>query len=116
MGRLVLPRLDLEGRAGLLPALGRLGLGEALGDPDAFEGIAAPAPVLGRVLHAARLALDERGTEAAAATAAVFATRAAIGEEERFDVTVDRPFALAVRHAGGGLPFAAWVADPGTAR
>ena len=115
-GRLVLPRLGLEGRAELLPALKRLGLEEALADPNAFAGVAAPAPALGRVLHAARLALDERGTEAAAATAAAFETRAAIVDVDRFDMTVDRPFALAVRQTGGGLPFAAWVADPVTGR
>ena len=28
-------------------------------------------------------------------------------------MVVDRPFALAVRRTGGGLLFAAWVADPG---
>ena len=116
-GRLALPRLELEGKAGLLPALRRLGLEEALGDRNAFAGIAAPAPALGRILHAARLTLDERGTEAAAATAAIFATRAAIEEEARFEMTVDRPFALAVRQTdGGGLLFAAWVARPGTER
>ena len=113
-GRLVLPRLDLEGRAGLLPALKRLGLAAALEDREAFARMAAPAPTLGRVLHAAKLALDEQGTEAAAATVAVFATRAAIEELDSFDMVVDRPFALAVRRTGGGLLFAAWVADPGT--
>ena len=51
------------------------------------------------------------------ATAAIFATRAAIEEEARFEMTVDRPFALAVRQTdGGGLLFAAWVARPGTER
>ena len=79
-GRLAMPRLDLEGRTGLLPALKRLGLAAALEDREAFARMAEPAPALGRVLHAAKLALDERGTEAAAATAAVFATRAAIEE------------------------------------
>ncbi|MCY4319258.1 MAG: hypothetical protein OXE76_08745 [Alphaproteobacteria bacterium] len=113
-GRLVLPRIDLESRAGLLPALKRLGLAEALEDRDVFARMAEPAPALGRVLHAAKLALDERGTEATAATAAVFATRAAIEELDSFEMVVDRPFALAVRRTGVGLLFAAWVADPGT--
>ena len=115
-GALALPRLSLNEEASLLPALRALGLGAALEDPQAFAGIAAPAPTLSRVLHRTRLVLDERGTEAAAATAAVMTTRAAVVEEEaRFEMRVDRPFALAVRHRGtGAVLFAAWVDDPAT--
>ena len=60
------------------------------------------------------LALDEEGTEAAAATAAVMTTRAAIVEEEpTFEMRVDRPFALAVRRRRTGTAlFTAWVDDP----
>ena len=55
-------------------------------------------------------ALDEEGTEAAAATAAVFTKSL----EARFDMQVDRPFAVAVRRIeSGDLLFAAWVDDPG---
>lgn len=113
-GALALPRLDLDAEASLLPALRALGLGAALDDPQAFAGIAAPAPKLSRVLHRTMLVLDERGTEAAAATAAVMATRTAVVEEEaRFEMRVDRPFALAVRHRGtGAVLFTAWVEDP----
>ena len=115
-GALALPRLDLQAEASLLPALRTLGLGDALDDPQAFAGIAAPAPKLSRVLHRTMLVLDERGTEAAAATAAVMTTRAAIVKEERtFEMRVDRPFALAVRHRDtGAVLFTAWVDDPGT--
>ena len=113
-GALALPRLALDAEASLLPALRALGLGAALDDPQAFAGIAAPEPKLSRVLHRTMLVLDERGTEAAAATAAVMTTRAAIVEEERaFEMRVDRPFALAVRHRGtGAVLFTAWVDDP----
>ena len=113
-GALALPRLALDAEASLLPALRALGLGAALDDPQAFAGIAAPAPKLSRVLHRTMLVLDEQGTEAAAATAAVMTTRAAIVEEERsFEMRVDRPFALSVRHRGtGAVLFTAWVDDP----
>ena len=113
-GALALPRLVLDAETSLLPALRALGLGAALDDPQAFAGIAAPAPKLSRVLHRTMLVLDERGTEAAAATAAVMTTRAAVVEEERsFEMRVDRPFALAVRHRGtGAVLFTAWVDDP----
>ena len=113
-GTLALPRLALDAEASLLPALRALGLEAALDDPLAFAGIAAPAPTLSRVLHRATLVLDEEGTEAAAATAAIMATRTAVVEEEaRFEMRVDRPFALAVRHRGtGAVLFTAWVDDP----
>ena len=113
-GALALPRLALDAEASLLPALRALGLGAALDDPRAFAGIAAPEPKLSRVLHRTMLVLDERGTEAAAATAAVMTTRAAIVKEERtFEMRVDRPFALSVRHRGtGAVLFTAWVDDP----
>ena len=66
------------------------------------------------MVQATRLVLDEEGTEAAAATAAVMTTRSAVLDEDKFEMRVDRPFALAVRHRGtGALLFAAWVADPG---
>ena len=117
-GSLALPRLSLYGGASLLPVLRGLGLASSLdGDANAFAGIAAPAPMLSRVAHRAILVLDEEGTEAAAATAAVMTTRAAIPEDEGFEMVVDRPFALAVRHRGtGALLFAAWVAYPSTTR
>ena len=112
-GYLSLPRVTLNGEASLLPVLRALGLAAALEDGDAFAGIAAPPPALSRVVHRTMLRLDEQGTEAAAATAAVMTTRAAVMEDEGFEMQVDRPFVLAVRHLGtGAILFAAWVADP----
>lgn len=65
---------------------------------------------LSHVIHGAGLTLDEEGTEAAAATAAIFSKSL----EARFDMQVDRPFAVAVRSIESGeLLFAAWVDDPG---
>ena len=70
--------------------------------------------MLSRVLHRTMLVLDERGTEAAAATAAVMTTRSAIVGPEPFEMRSDRPFALAVRYRPtGAVLFAAWVEDPG---
>ena len=109
-GTLALPRLDLDVETSLLPALRALGLGAALDDRQAFAGIAAPAPELSRVLHRATLVLDERGTVAAAATAAVMEVETIVSY---FEMRVDRPFALAVRHRGtGAVLFTAWVDDP----
>ena len=112
-GYLALPRVTLHGEASLLPTLRAQGLATAIDSTNAFAGIAAPAPVLSRVAHRTMLVLDEQGTEAAAATAAIMTTRAAIPEDDGFEMIVDRPFALALRHRGtGALLFTAWVADP----
>ena len=109
-GQLLLPRMRLSYRGNVLPLLERLGLARALRDPDAFSGIAVPAPRLSKVIHAAELVLDEEGTEAAAATAAVFIK----SKTPRFSMRVNRPFALAVRDTeSGDILFAAWVDDPG---
>ena len=112
-GYLALPRVTLHGEASLLPILRAQGLATAIDSANAFAGIAAPAPSLSRVAHRTMLVLDEQGTEAAAATAAIMTTRAAIPEDDGFEMVVDRPFALALRHRGtGALLFTAWVADP----
>lgn len=115
-GALALPRVTLREDASVLPVLSGLGLQSVLEDSDSFGGVAYPPPTLSRVVHRAMLELDEEGTEAAAATAAVFTTRAAVTDGAGFEMRVDRPFALAVRHAGSeALLFAAWVAAPTTA-
>ena len=114
-GALALPRLTLDVEASLLPVLRALGLGAALDDPRAFAGIAALAPELSRMLHRTTLVLDEKGTEASAVTAFMLLTPVSIGVEKevRFEMRVDRPFALAVRHRGtGAVLFTAWVDDP----
>ena len=112
-GSLALPALTLDAEVSLLPALRILGLQAALNDPAAFAGIAAPPPQLSRVLHRTALVVDEQGTEASAATAAVMTMRSAVEVGKSFDLRVDRPFALAVRHLEtGALLFAAWIADP----
>ena len=112
-GYLALPRVTLHGEASLLPTLRAQGLATAIDDANAFAGIASPAPALSRVAHRTMLVLDEQGTEAAAATAAIMTTRAAIPVDGGFEMIVDRPFALALRHRRtGALLFTAWVADP----
>ena len=110
-GSLTLPRVTLNGDASLLSVLREMGLESALEDTQAFAGIAAPPPMLSGVLHRTMLVLDERGTKAAAATVADMTTRTAVIEQDRFDMRVDRPFALALRYPHGVL-FMAWVDDP----
>ena len=110
-GALQLPRLALDSEAGLLPVLRALGLAAALDDENAFAGIGAPPPELSRLVQRVALEVDERGTTASAATAAVMATRGSI--PGRFDLRIDRPFALSIRYVEtGALLFVAWVDNP----
>jgi serine protease inhibitor len=114
-GEVALPRLRLESRLELGAPLRALGL-EAPFDPGhdfdgLFEG-PAPAKALGRVLHRARVDLDERGTRAAAVTVAtVIAVSMPAGGP--FDLRLDRPFVWAIEHRGTGtLLFLGRVTDP----
>ena len=110
-GSLTLPRMTLNEDVSLLPVLHKLGLESVLKDEQAFAGIAAPPPKLSRVLHRTRLVLDEKGTEAAAATGAFAMPTSLV--PDRFDVKVDRPFAFAVVHHGTDtVLFTGWVANP----
>jgi serpin B len=66
------------------------------------------------VVHKAFVAVDEAGTEAAAATAVVIGERAAPAEP--VEMTVDRPFVFVIRdRQTGTILFVGRVVDPSTA-
>jgi len=69
---------------------------------------------ISRVFHKTFLDLDEKGTEAAAATAVVMATRGMVMKPETpVEVRVDRPFIFAIQHrASGTCLFLGHLADP----
>jgi serpin B len=65
------------------------------------------------VVHEGFVEVSEEGTEAAAATGVIVATRAALIPEEPLEVKADRPFAWAVvERDSGGVLFAGTVTDP----
>jgi serpin B len=109
-GTLALPRFDIRYGANLPGALRVLGLGPALDGPDSFAAIATPPPALGDILHRAALSVDEEGSVAASATAVVM-TRT-LARKERFEMIIDRPFLVVLRHQRTGVPaFVGYVAD-----
>jgi serpin B len=69
-----------------------------------LSGIADADLVVTAVCHAAYLDVDEKGTEAAAATAVVARMLSAFGGGPPVKVTVDRPFLFAIIDTQTSLP------------
>jgi serpin B len=115
---LVLPKFELEAELSLMTTLKALGIEQAFNPPPGagtadFTGITEqPDLFVSEVLHKAFVAVDEEGTEAAAATAIVMrATAAPIGQE--LTLRFDRPFVLLIQDDTTGQPiFAGVIEDP----
>jgi serpin B len=107
------PKFEFRTQAGLLPALVALGLDDAV-DPSRadFSGMTTEERLfIAAVIHEAFIAVDEAGTEAAAATAVVMAASAA--PSEPVQLTVDRPFMFQIKDATtGSVLFFGRVMDP----
>lgn len=116
-----LPRFKLEP-----PSLALAGVLQSLGMKSAFDippgsadftrmASSKPGLFLSAVFHKTFLSLDEKGTEAAAATAAVMALRALAPVEKMkpVEVRVDRPFLFAIQHRSTGTClFLGRLSDP----
>lgn len=104
-----LPRFGFGAGADMLPALNANGFANLLGGTADLRSITGRATAASAVLHQARIAVDERGTVAAAATA-VIASRAMRLDIAEF--TADRPFAFVLGLTGPFLPvFMGYVGD-----
>jgi serine protease inhibitor len=113
-GSIALPRFSAQSNLELGDALKTLGLGPAFEPgPDFDELFTGPgAKALGRVLHRARVDVDERGTRAAAVTV-VTAIAVAYRAETPFELRLDRPFLWAIEdRRTGTLLFLGIVTDP----
>jgi serpin B len=111
-----LPRFDVESRADLAELLGALGMPTAFSDGADFSGITtAEALRIASVVHQANMTVDEKGTEAAAATVVGFDTTG--GRPEPVELRVDRPFLVLLRDVPtGAVVFVGRVADPSETR
>lgn len=95
--RVSLPRFKLEENYDLKPLLSSMGMPHAfdLGKAD-FSGMSSGNElVLSEVVHKSFVEVNEEGTEAAAATAAVMMFRCAMIVP---DFTADHPFLFFIRH------------------
>lgn len=113
---LTMPSFEFEATVdGLVSALQQLGMRAAF-DPGAadFTGITAiPELFVSDVIHKSFIALDEDGTEAAAATAIIMRATSG-GGSPQVTFTVDRPFLFWIEHSSTGeMLFLGQVTDPG---
>lgn len=119
--RVYLPKFEFEFGASLAQTL------QAMGMTDAFDAARAdftgmvegtpPEPLsIGEVLHKAFIGVDEKGTEAAAATVVEIAAGAAPDQPTPpppIEVRIDRPFLFAIRDSRTGtVLFLGRVMDP----
>lgn len=112
-GTVALPRFEFEGSFQLSSALEALGMTDAF-DPQAanFEGIADTDELfIHEAFHDTFVAVDEEGTEAAAATGVAIGVTAAPADP--FEFVADRPFLFAIRdRPTGSLLFLGRAVDP----
>jgi serpin B len=107
-----LPKWRFRLQASLRDVLAKLGMPLAFSDAADFSGMTHDEPLaIAAVLHEAFVAVDENGTEAAAATAVVMGTTS--GRLEPEVVTVDRPFLFVIHDVQDDTPlFVGRVDDP----
>jgi serpin B len=109
---LSLPKFTFRTEASLKDALGAMGMPIAFTDKADFTGMTKQEPLtIAEVLHQAFIAVDEKGTEAAAATAVVM--RATSAPLSPIELRADRPFMFAIQDdETGALLFMGRVTDP----
>ncbi|WP_336343428.1 serpin family protein [Halalkalicoccus ordinarius] len=115
-GTIALPRFGFESGFALEEALSALGMEVAFDEREAnFDGIAPLEELDGNlyvddVYHDTFIAVDEEGTEAAAATGVVIREESAPADP--FEMIVDRPFLFAIRdRPTGSVLFLGRVVD-----
>jgi serpin B len=119
---LYLPKFRLEGATiGLGQSLKALGIRTAFDEPKGSANFDRAAPrkpddylTISEVFHKTFIAVEEHGTEAAAATAAAMVAAAAMAKPETsIEVHVDHPFFFAIQHRASGVClFLGSVSDP----
>ncbi|MDA2813474.1 serpin family protein [Nocardiopsis sp. RSe5-2] len=109
--RLALPRFEITGRSLLSSALSDAGAPTVFtGDSD-LSGIVDRRLLIDEVVHQARLRVDEKGAEGAAATAVVMRTASLAPPPRPEEFIADRPFAFILRRNGAAL-FAGGITEP----
>ena len=110
---LTMPRFEFESEFSLTDTLAGMGMPIAFSDAADFSGMTGkPELFISDVVHKAFVAVDEAGTEAAAATAVIMNLTAVPDPPE--EVTIDHPFILLIRDIEtGAILFVGRVMNPG---
>jgi len=108
---LTMPRFEYEAEFELGEMLAEMGMPTAFSEGADFTGMTTETGLfISEVVHKAWVAVDEKGTEAAAATAVIMVGSAM--PMEPVEMTVDRPFLFAIRHrTTGALLFVGQVVE-----
>ena len=109
---LAMPKFTFRTEAALKDALSEMGMPTAFSDAADFSAMTTKEQLqVADVLHQAFIAVDEKGTEAAAATAVVM--RATSAPLDPVELTVDRPFLFLITDdETGAVLFMGRVVDP----
>jgi serpin B len=101
-----LPKFKVTAKCELQDTLEALGVVRAFRDDADFSGITRSPLKISAVVHQAYIDVDEQGTEAAAATAALMVLAAArrLPPTPRVAFTADRPFLFAIVETTSGDP------------
>jgi serine protease inhibitor len=109
---LSMPTFSFRSQAQLKAALSELGMPVAFTNRADFSGMTKQEPLeIAAVLHQAFIAVDENGTEAAAATGVV--ARVTSGQRNSVELRIDRPFMFLIQDDDtGAILFLGRVLDP----
>jgi serpin B len=112
---LTLPKFKLLERYGLRDALESMGMRKAFSSNEAdFSGISKEPFFIAKVIHQAMVSVDEKGTEAAAATAVTEDTSAA-APPPAITIKADHPFLFLIReNKTGAVLFLGRLVNPAT--
>jgi len=110
---LTMPRFEFDSEFSLKDTLAGMGMPIAFSGAADFSGMTGnPELFISEVVHKAFVAVDEAGTEAAAATAVIMELTAV--PEPPVEVTIDRPFIFLIRDIDtGAILFVGRVMNPG---
>jgi serpin B len=110
---LTMPKFEFDSEFSLKDTLAGMGMPIAFSSSADFSGMTGnPELFISDVIHKAFVAVDEAGTEAAAATAVIIKLTAV--PEPPVEVTMDRPFIFLVRDIEtGAVLFVGRVLNPG---
>ena len=109
---LTMPRFEFDSEFSLKDALADMGMPIAFSSSADFSGMTGNCDLfISEVIHKAFVAVDEAGTEAAAATAVIMPTAAP--PEPPVEVTIDHPFIFLIRDIDtGAILFVGRVMNP----